>query len=87
MAVIALVCGIVSWFMPCAPAIPGIIIGKMELNKIERGESPVEGKTFAQIGFWLSAVHLGLAVVGICLYICFFVFVIGLSAAAPHGHP
>lgn len=86
MAITSLVLALVS-FMMCGPftAIPGAIIGKIELGKIERGESPMAGKTFAQIGFWIN---LGLSVLyllGFCAYIAIIVFAIGASAATSTG--
>jgi hypothetical protein len=74
--------------MMCGPvtAIPAAIIGKMELGKIERGESSPAGKTFAQIGFWAGAILSVLSVIGICLYIAFIVLLVGASAAESAGY-
>jgi uncharacterized membrane protein len=59
MATVALVLGLVSWVVGgLLTAIPGAVIGKMELNKIDRGESPEAGRTFAAIGFWASLIHI-----------------------------
>ncbi len=85
MAVIALICGIVAW---CGgsllTAIPGLILGKIELNKIAAGESAPSNKTMAQIGFWLSLAHVILTVGG-ALFLCvfqvlFFAGIVGFSA-------
>ncbi len=90
MAIASLVLGIASWFaLPLIGAIGGAILGKIELNKIERGESPEAGETLAQIGFWASVANIVLGVVTTCVGILIFaVFgfsilsLLGLSAAA-----
>jgi len=40
----------------CGPflSIPGLILGKMELNAIRLGQAPAAGETFAKIGFYLG---------------------------------
>lgn len=86
MAIASLVLGVASWFaLPLVGAIAGAIIGKIELNKIERGESPEEGETLAQIGFWASIANIVMSVLGTCLVVALFGFfglsLFGLSAA------
>lgn len=89
MAIASLVLGIIAWtgcgvFM----AIPGAILGKMELNAIERGESSPQGKTLAQIGFWLSVANLimhGIMLLFVIAYfVVVFVFVIAAGASGSH---
>jgi len=60
MAIAALVLGIVSWMAGTTllTSIPGVIVARMELKKIERGESSGEGKILAQIGFWASLANI-----------------------------
>jgi hypothetical protein len=67
MAIAALICGIGAW-VAAGPllSIPGWILGKMELNRIARGESPEAGKQFAQIGYWASMIYTILFIVGMC---------------------
>lgn len=78
MAVLALVCGIGAWFvLPFIAAIAAIIIGKMEVGKIDRGESSPGGRTFAQIGMWLGLAQIILTVVGGCVTVAIFVFFFG----------
>ncbi len=90
MAILALILGGVSWvFGSILTAIPGAIIAKIELGKIERGESPAAGKTFAEIGFWASVVHIGVFVVTMVGMCCFWLFFVALAAGtagvgAPH---
>jgi len=62
-AIIALVAGILSYVM--CPFILGIvawIMGKGELNKIDRGESSEAGRTMAKIGMWLGIINVILSV-------------------------
>lgn len=35
-------------------SIPGMILGKMEMNAIREGRAPQAGETFAKVGFWLG---------------------------------
>lgn len=86
MAITSLVLALVS-FMMCGPftAIPGAIIGKIELGKIERGESPQAGKTFAQIGFWANVALSVLYVLIICGYLAIVFLFVGAAAAGSSG--
>jgi uncharacterized membrane protein len=50
-------------------AIVGVVLSRMELNKIARGEAPAEGHRYAKIGFWCSiAGFIGFGV-SIILYV------------------
>jgi hypothetical protein len=82
MAIASLVLAIVS-FMMCGPltSIPGLIIGKMELGKIERGESPEAGKLLAQIGFWANVGISALWLVIMCIYAIMIVAVFASAGA------
>jgi len=62
----------------CVTAIIGAIIGKMELGKIDRGESPEAGRTFAKVGFILGTVVTILSVLFTIAYVIF-VVVMGAS--------
>jgi hypothetical protein len=37
-------------------SIPGMILGKMEMDAIREGRAPQAGETFAKVGFWLGLV-------------------------------
>lgn len=80
MAVVALVLGIVSWVL-CGPffSVPGAIVAKIELGKIQRGESPAAGKTIATVGFWLSVVNVVVFCLLMCLYVVLFAGVIAMG--------
>jgi hypothetical protein len=56
-AIASLVLGILGIVM-CGflTAIPAAILGKMELNAIQRGESPIAGKGLATAGFWIGTI-------------------------------
>ncbi|MBI2895214.1 MAG: DUF4190 domain-containing protein [Deltaproteobacteria bacterium] len=56
-AIAALVLGIVGLVL-CGwlAGIPAVILGKMELNAIERGEAPAAGKGIATAGFWIGVI-------------------------------
>lgn len=78
----ALIAGILGWSaLPLIASFAGVVMGKMELDKIKRGESPAAGKTIAQIGFWLSLVNIILAFVGTCLVLVVPVLFFGGFAA------
>ena len=83
MAITALVLGIVSYFI--CPLIGGVaawIVGKMELGKIERGESSEAGKGMAKVGMWLGIINVILNILAGIALIIYFVFlaaVIGTS--------
>jgi len=83
MAITALVLGIASYFI--CPLIGGIaawIVGKMELGKIERGESSEAGKGMAKVGMWLGIINVVLNILAGIALIIYFVFlaaVIGTS--------
>lgn len=75
-AIIALVAGILSW-IACG-IIAGIVawvMGKGELAKIDRGESPQAGRTFAKIGMWLGIVNVIFSVIAGILVLIYFVFI------------
>lgn len=87
MAIASLVLAIVS-FMMCGllTSIPGLIIGKMELGKIERGESPEAGKLLAQIGFWGNVGVSVLWLLIMCLYAVIFVAAIASAPSSSYGY-
>jgi hypothetical protein len=85
MAIAAMVLGIAAWVV-AGPvcAIPGAIIGKMELNKIARGESAEAGKVFAQVGFWTSIINIVVYTIGCVVFCLIYVFAFGMFfATAP----
>lgn len=88
MAVAALICGIGSWVvLPFVAAVAGVIIGKMEINKIDAGESPEAGRTLAQIGYYASIANIVVTLLS-SIAACCFLFIIPMifmGAAAGSG--
>ncbi|MEM9190151.1 MAG: DUF4190 domain-containing protein [Myxococcota bacterium] len=83
MAIAALVLGIASWF--CGGiflSIPGAIIGKIELGKIDRGESAAAGSGMAKAGFWISVINVAATLIFGLLYCIFMIFV---ASSTPSG--
>ena len=79
-AITSLILSIISIFM-CAllTSVPGMILGKMEMNAIRQGQAPPAGEGIAKAGFYIGLVMTilwGLVVLG---YI--FLFIIGIAAA------
>jgi hypothetical protein len=80
-AIIALVCGILSYiFCPFILGIVAWIMGKGELGKIERGESSEAGRTFAKIGMWLGIVNVILTILAGLFYIVVFVLIMATGS-------
>ena len=76
-AITSLILSIISIFM-CAllTSVPGMILGKMEMNAIRQGQAPLAGDGIAKAGFYIGLVMTilwGLVVLG---YI--FLFIIGI---------
>lgn len=68
-AIAALVVGIISIMMCCAPVgIIGIVLGKMEMNAIQEGRAPRAGESVAKIGFYLGIVATALSLPLYALY-------------------
>lgn len=61
-AIASLILSIVSIFT-CGPllSIPGLIIGKMEMNDIAAGRAPAAGLGYAKAGFWVGVVVTALS--------------------------
>ena len=82
-AVIALVLGIVG-LLCCGPltAIPGIIVAKMEMDAIGRGEVAPDNLGLAKAAFWVGIVVSALYVLGACAYVALIGSLAGLSGIA-----
>ncbi len=85
-ATTALILGLASWVLgPLILAIPAIIIGKQELAKIDAGQSPEAGRSFATIGMIAGIVNVVGAVVGLAIACCiwggFMTLFMGAAAA------
>ncbi|MBO0857504.1 MAG: DUF4190 domain-containing protein [Chloracidobacterium sp.] len=62
----------------CGPflSIPGMIMGKMEMNAIREGQSPQAGENFAKAGFYVGLVVTILS----CLLGLFYAFIFIIPA-------
>src|SRR5215510_12278728 len=80
-AIASLILSIVSIFI-CGffTSIPGMILGKMEMNAIRQGQAPTAGEGIAKAGFYIGLVVTSLYGLGILAYV--FLIVLGLAAAS-----
>ena len=64
-AIASMIMSIISPFT-CGPflSIPGLILGKMEMNAIRDGQAPRAGEAFAKLGFYLGIVVTALFCLG-----------------------
>jgi hypothetical protein len=83
-AIASLILSIISIFT-CGPllSIPGLIIGKMEMNDIAAGRAPAAGLGYAKAGFWIGVVVTALSCVFGILYAVLMMF--GIVGGALQG--
>lgn len=68
LAMVTLGLGIASWtVLPGIAAWGGVVTGWIERDKINKGQSPADGKTINEIGFWMSVANVALQLVAGCL--------------------
>ena len=80
-AIASLILSIVSIFT-CGPllSIPGLIIGKMEMNAITQGQSSPAGMGYAKAGFWIGVVVTALScLVGVFYFVA---IMLGIAGSA-----
>lgn len=70
----------VAGFMFCVTAIPGMVLGFVELSHIKKGEAPEEGKVLALIGAILGAIITFLIAIGFAIFLV--AIIAGIAAAA-----
>jgi hypothetical protein len=75
-SIASLVLSVIS-IATCGPlfSIPGMILGKMEMNAIRDGQAPIAGETFAKFGFYI----------GLCLNILYFLGMVVFALLALMG--
>lgn len=79
LAIITLIAGIASWsFLPFIASLVGIATGWVEMSRIKSGQSSEAGRVITQIGLIASAVNLGLAILGGCVFMLINVVNLGL---------
>ncbi|MHB8793591.1 MAG: DUF4190 domain-containing protein [Thermoleophilia bacterium] len=72
MAILAFILSIAG-FTNCATAIAGIVLGAIELKKIDRGESPEEGRKYARWAIIIGAVVIALLAIYLIVYVSLFI--------------
>jgi hypothetical protein len=74
-AIASMVLSIIS-IVTCGPflSIPGMIVGKIEMNAIRAGQSPQAGESFAKAGFYVGLI----VTIFYCLLVLFF-FIISIG--------
>lgn len=71
-AIASMILSIISLFT-CGPllSIPGMILGKMEMNAIRQGQSSPAGETLAKVGFYVGLGATALSCLGILAWVFF----------------
>lgn len=65
-AIVVLILGVGSWLgLSLLGAIPAVILARIELAKVKRGEVTARHQTLLQVGFWAGAVNLVLGLLGL----------------------
>jgi hypothetical protein len=58
-AVISLVLAILSWVAcGCFTSLVAVFLARAEVNAIDRGQSPVAGRSMAQAAFWVALINV-----------------------------
>jgi hypothetical protein len=72
-AVASMVMSVISIFT-CGPflSIPGMIMGKMEMNVIRQGQASPAAETLAKIGFYVGVVMTAISCLGVLVWMLFF---------------
>lgn len=80
-AAASLILGILGLFV-CGPltSIPGIIVGKQELNAIEAGTASPANKSLAQAGYWVSVGVTILWALVVIFYVVVIVLIMGAAS-------
>jgi hypothetical protein len=85
LAIAALVCSLAGLFMCGAPAIVGAILGHVARRQIrERGE---QGDGLALAGIIVGWSVTGLAIIGVVIYVIFFVWLVSTANSIPDYNP
>ena len=63
--------------------LPAAILGKMEMNAIDRGEAPAAGKGLATAGFWIGAIVSGCSCLAAIGYV---ILIITAGASSAYGY-
>lgn len=81
LAIVSLVSGILGFtFVPLIGAIVALVTGYMARNETRSIPPKASGDGMATAGIIMGWIQVGLLVVGICCFIVYMVFVVGLVA-------
>lgn len=69
-------------FLPTIGSIVGLVLGYMARRQIEESMDRMGGEGMAKAGIIIGWIGVGLAVLGVCLVVVFFVFFGGLGLFA-----
>ncbi len=77
-AIASMILSLVS-IVSCGPflSVPGLIMGKLELDAIRRGQSPLAGETFAKIGYYAGIAITALSCLAGLAYLLVVFFALG----------
>ena len=77
-AVSSMILSLVS-LVTCGPflSIPGLILGKIELDAIRNGQAPVAGETFAKVGYYAGIAITAFSCLAGIGYLVFFLVLAG----------
>lgn len=70
----------VSSFMFCITAVPGMVLGFVELHNIKIGKSPEEGRVLALVGAILGSIITAIMAIGFIIFI-FAIIIAAYSSA------
>lgn len=73
-AIASMILSLISIFT-CGPlfSVPGMIMGKREMDAIQQGQAPPAGETMAKIGYYVGIISTVLACLGFLAWIVMFV--------------
>lgn len=79
-AIASMILSLVSLVAGCGPftSVPGMILGKMEMNAIRDGQAPRAGEVFAKVGFYFGLVVTALTCLAVLIAL-FFAFIGALN--------
>lgn len=87
LATFSLIAGIVSWFLcPGIAAIAAIISGHIAKGQIRDSGGRLTGSGMATAGLILGYLQIALTLIGICIYLVFFVGIFGLAGLSEMGN-
>lgn len=79
-AIASMILSLIS-IVSCGPflSVPGLIMGKLELDAIRAGQAPVAGETFAKVGFYAG---IAITVISCLAGFAYLLFVFAIAGAS-----